>query len=221
MSGGSACETAIHHFFNKPFRGGRRDDRVALVHGANRIEQRLRFRVLQQETGRAGVDRGHHVFVQIERRQNDHTGMRIVKRASVRCETMLQRADPTCRLNAVHTGHTHIHQHHVGMQRLRQSHRFRAIARLADNRHTRLRADHHGETGTHQFLIIGNDHTNLLFFTHTLHLIGIVPLTARNKPLNLPEKLEPAIETRAAAAPPAVLRAATAVRSRYRHERHR
>ena len=69
--------------------------------------------------------------------------------------------------------------------------------------------------------IIGNDHTNLLFFTHTLHLIGIVPLTARNNPLNLPEKLEPAIETRAAAAPPAVLRASTAVRSRYRHERHR
>ena len=147
--------------------------------------------------------------------------MRIVKRAAIGCETMLQRADPTCRLNAVHTGHTHVHQHHVGMQRLRQSHRFRAIARLADNRHIRLGADHHGETGTYQFLIIGNDHTNLLFFTHTLHLIGIVPLTARNKPLNLPEKLEPAIETRAAAAPPAVQRASTAVRSRYRHERHR
>ena len=134
---------------------------------------------------------------------------------------MLQCTDLPSRLDTIHAGHTHIHQHHVRMQRFRQRQGFRAIASLCRDRHIRLGADHHGETGTYQFLIIGNDHTNLLFFTHTLHLIGIVPLTARNKPLNLPEKLESAIETRAAAAPPAVLQASTAVRSRYRHERHR
>ena len=140
---------------------------------------------------------------------------------SIGSKAMLQRTDLPSRLNTIHAGHTHIHQHHVRMQRFRQRHSLCTIASLRRNRHIRLGADHHGETGAYQFLIIGNDHTNLLFFTHTLHLIGIVPLTARNKPLNLPEKLESAIEARAAAAPPMVLRASTAVRSHYRHERHR
>ena len=140
---------------------------------------------------------------------------------SIGSEAMPQRTDLPGRLDTIHAGHAHVHQHHVRMQRFRQRHSFRAIASLRRNRHIRLGADHHGETGTYQFLIIGNDHTNLLFLAHTLHLIGIVPLTARNKPLNLPEKLESAIETRAAAAPPTALRASTAVRSHYRHERHR
>ncbi len=65
-------ETAVHHLLDKPFCGGWRDDRVALEHRSDRIQQRLRFRVFEQESGCAGVDGGHHVFIQIEGRQNDH-----------------------------------------------------------------------------------------------------------------------------------------------------
>lgn len=102
---------------------------------------------------------------------------------------MLQRADLPSRFNTIHAWHTHIHQHHVRMQCFRQRQGFRTIASLCRDRHIRLGADHHSKTGTYQFLIIGNDHMNLLFFTHTLHLIGIVPLTVQNKSLHLPENL--------------------------------
>ena len=112
--------------------------------------------------------------------------MRIRGHIAVGCETMLQRADSPGRLDAVHTGHAHIHQHHVGLERLRQRHRFRAIARLADDRHVRLGTYHHRETGTNQLLIVGDDHTYALFSTHTLHLIGIVPISGVEATLNIP-----------------------------------
>ena len=40
-------------------------------------------------------------------------------------------ADGARGLDAVHTRHPNVHEHHVGMQPRRQFHRFMAIARLA------------------------------------------------------------------------------------------
>jgi hypothetical protein len=50
------------------------DDRVARVNLADRGEQVGRGSVLEQEPGRAGLDRGERVLVQIERRQHDDSG---------------------------------------------------------------------------------------------------------------------------------------------------
>ncbi len=80
---------------------------------------------------------------------------------------MPKRNDPTGRFDAIHAGHAHIHQHHIGVQRLRQGDRLRAIAGLPDDGHIGLRADHHREPGAQQFLIIGDDHSDIPLLTHT------------------------------------------------------
>ena len=62
------------HPLDQAFGSGWRDDRIALVYRADRAQQRLRFGILQQEPRSSGIDRRHHIFIQIECRQNDHLG---------------------------------------------------------------------------------------------------------------------------------------------------
>jgi len=89
--------------------------------------------VLQQESARSGPQAGERVLVEIERRQDDHA----------RAEALTD--DARRRLDAVHAGHAHVHQHDVGVELGRQSHRLAAIARLAHDDEVVLRLEHHPE----------------------------------------------------------------------------
>ena len=168
----------LHHLFDESLRRRRRDNRVALIYRANRTQQRLRLGVLEQESGCAGVDSRHHVLVQVERRQDDHAGL-------ARCVSggRFQRADAAGRFQSVHAGHAHVHQHHIGVQRFGQRHRLGAIARLPDHLYVRLGSDHHCESRSHQFLIVGDDHPNSLQLTHAFHCIQHRRTSPASRPL--------------------------------------
>ena len=155
----------LHHFLDQTLGGRRRDDRIALEHGANRIEQRLRFGVFEQKTRSAGIDGGHHIFIQIECGQDDHTGRLRAIRAGG------QRSNTAGGFDAIHARHAHVHQHHIGVQGLRHRHGLGAIGRLSDHFHILLRADYHGEAGPHQLLVVRNDHANASALVHALHCI--------------------------------------------------
>ena len=176
--------TVLHHLFDESLGGGRRDDCIALEYSTNRIEQRLRFGVLEQEARSTGGDGRHHILVQIERRQNDYARRPVVSRfgrdgrvggRAGRIGRVARRGGErgnTARgLNAVHAGHAHIHQHHVGMQGFRQRHGLGAVGRLPDHLHIRLRTNDHGKTGTHQLLVVRNNHANASALVHALHCI--------------------------------------------------
>ena len=168
----------LHHLFDESLRRRRRDNRVALIYRANRTQQRLRLGVLEQESGCAGVDGRHHVLVQVERRQDDHAGL--ARRVS---GGRFQRADAAGRFQSVHAGHAHVHQHHIGVQRFGQRHRLGAIARLPDHLYVRLGSDHHCESRSHQFLIVGDDHPNSLQLTHAFHCIQHRRTSPASRPL--------------------------------------
>ena len=94
-----------------------------------------------------------HVFVQIERREDEH--MHVFKRGIV--------ADGARGLDAVHTRHPNVHEHHVGMQPRRQFHRFMAIARLAYHVDAVVRHQYELETAADEILIVRHQHPHALF----------------------------------------------------------
>ena len=57
------------------------------------------------------------------------------------------------------------------MQGFRQRHGSGAVGRLSDHLHIRLRANHHGEAGTHQLLVVRNNHANASALVHDSHCI--------------------------------------------------
>ena len=66
-------------------------------------------------------------------------------------------------LDAVHTRHPNVHEHHVGMQPRRQFHRFMAIARLAYHVDAVVRHQYELETAADEILIVRHQHLHALF----------------------------------------------------------
>lgn len=57
------------------------------------------------------------------------------------------------------------------MQLLRERDCLIAVACLPDDLHIRLGPDDHGESGTDEFLVVGDDHADVLLLIHSLHCI--------------------------------------------------
>ena len=57
------------------------------------------------------------------------------------------------------------------MQGFRQRHGLGAVGRLPDHLHIRLRTNDHGKTGTHQLLVVRNNHANASALVHDSHCI--------------------------------------------------
>ncbi len=71
-------------------------------------------------------------------------------------------------LNAVQTRHLDVHQNHIGLQLLRQIHRFDAIGGLTDHLQIRLMIQDDGQTRANDILIVGEKNSNLVGHKATL-----------------------------------------------------
>ncbi len=102
--------------------------------------------VLEQEAARPGPQRRERVLVQVERGQHEHAHLRVLG------------GEPLGRLDAVHPGHPHVHQHHVGVQRAHLGQRRGAVARLADHLQVVLGVQDHREAHPQQRLVVDEQH---------------------------------------------------------------
>ena len=103
--------------------------------------------VLEQEAAGAGAQRGEHVLVEVERRQDDHARRRV----AVALDQHPRRRD------AVEPGHADVHQHDVGGGDREALERLAAVLGLADHRHVGLRVDHHPQTGADERLVVDQE----------------------------------------------------------------
>ena len=62
------------------------------------------------------------------------------------------------RINAVHTGHAHIHEDDVGAQRTRLGQGRGAVGGLADDLNAVLGVENHAEAHAHERLVVGQHH---------------------------------------------------------------
>ena len=69
--------------------------------------------------------------------------------------TRLVQDDLSCRLDAVHDGHAHVHEHDVGLQLPRECDGFGAVRRLARDLDPGLGREDHAEARAHERLVIG------------------------------------------------------------------
>ncbi len=137
-------------FFDETARDRGREQRFAGGNHPHAAHQFCSRRVLQEEAARARLQGGVDVLVEIERCQNQHTNRRVGGN------------DLAGRLDAVHPGHTHIHQHDIGFQRRGLRDRRLAGAGLADNLDVVLRIEQHGEARAHQLLVVHEEHSHHL-----------------------------------------------------------
>ena len=156
--GKNAADLAGAHGGEQPACGPRGDDRVAIVHSADRCDEVLGRGVLQQETGCTGLDGTHDVAVGVEGGQNDDpssdaTGHEFPGRGQ-----------------SVQPGHLHIEEEHVDGVGGVAPEGVVAIDGTPDDLHIRLRPQQHGQPHGEQRLIIGQtqaDHRRLPFLTVT------------------------------------------------------
>src|SRR5215469_16082635 len=90
---------------NEPARHPRCEQRLASSHHADGVEKPLRRYVLEQESRGSGPQRLEYVVVEVEGRQDQHTGT----------STLAGRELPG-RLDTVGAGHPHVHQNYVRAQ---------------------------------------------------------------------------------------------------------
>ena len=131
----------------QPARRGRGHDRLAGRDRPDRRQQLLRPGVLEQEAAGAGAQRGEHVLVEVERRQDDHPRGRV----AAALDQQPRRRD------AVEPRHADVHQHDVGGRDRELLERVAAVLGLADDRHVRLRVDHHPQTRAHERLVVDEE----------------------------------------------------------------
>ena len=121
-----------------------RQERVAVGHDPDGVDELLGPDVLEQEAARTGAERLHHVLVDVEGRQDqDLRGV------------VLRREDPRG-LNAVEPGHADVHQDHVGMEPPGLFDRLLPVSRFAHQVDVRLGAQGHLERRPHQRLVVGD-----------------------------------------------------------------
>ncbi len=102
--------------------------------------------VLEQETAGARPERGEDVLVEIEGGEDEDPGI------------APRRGDAPGRLDPVHRGHPHVHQHDVGRELGRQGDRGGAVAGLADDLQVLLRVEDHAEAEADQLLVVGQQY---------------------------------------------------------------
>src|SRR5690606_17756073 len=133
-------------------RGG--DDGRARVHRADRREQELRVGVLQEETARAGGDGARGGLVEVEGGEQDDARAPLGRVGG--------REDAPRRLDAVHDGHTDVHEHDVGARAGRERDALEPVARLPHELEVGLRADEHPDARAEERLVVDEGDADLL-----------------------------------------------------------
>src|SRR5690606_13953738 len=119
------------------------------VHGAHGGDELLGGRVLQQEAARTRAQRGEHVVVDVEGREHHDAG-------AVRRHLVAE--DGGGRLDAVHDGHAHIHEHDVGPEAARLRERGGAVVGLAHHLDVGLRVEDRHEPHAEHRLVVDDEH---------------------------------------------------------------
>ena len=122
-------------------RGARRD--FAGRDRADRVEELLGPRVLQQEAGSAGAQRLEDVLVALEGRHDQDAGRR----------TRL--GDAAGGLDAVDLRHPDVHQDHVGPGGRDEVERRAAVLRLPDDLQVVLGVEDRAQAATHEVVVVG------------------------------------------------------------------
>ncbi len=115
----------------------RGDHGVTAGHYSDGRHQVVRRHVLEEESARTGTQRLDDVFVEVERGEDQHPG--VPRRVAV--------DDAPRRLDAVHARHSHVHEHHVRLQRAHGVEGLQAVRGLADHGDVRLGLQDHAEAG--------------------------------------------------------------------------
>src|ERR671919_1010542 len=120
------------------------------MHDADRLDQPLARRVLEQEASGARSQRAEDVFVEVECREHEHSGRRLD------CAARQLR----CRLDSIHVGHADVHQDDVGSQLAHAVDRLPAVGSLADDLEPGLRVEEQSEAGAHELLVVDDQHAD-------------------------------------------------------------
>ena len=153
-----AADLAGAHGGEQPARGPRGDDGVAVVDGADRGDEVLGRGVLEQETGRTGLDGAHDVAVGVEGGQDDDPPG---DAAGHELAGGGQTVEPR---------HLHVEQENVDRVGGVTHEGVVAVDSPPDDLHIRLRPQQHGQPHGEQRLVIGQtqaDHRRLPFLTST------------------------------------------------------
>src|SRR6266568_577685 len=135
---------APHQVLDEPSGHRRCQQRLPCRDHPHCIGQFVTADVLEEKPTRPGPQRVVDVLVQVEHRQHEDLHGR-------------DRADPPCRLNAVHAGHPDVHQHYVRAKCARGANGLVSVCRLTDDSDVGLRVKNHGEAAAEQILIIGDE----------------------------------------------------------------
>ncbi len=125
---------------------GREDERLAARDDADGLRQLLRLHALQHEAARAGAQRVVDVLVVLERGHDQHA--RPLDGVG---------DDRAGRLDAVHAGHAHVHQHHVGVELAGAADGLHAVRRLAHDLDVRLGLQQRAQTAAHERVVVGDE----------------------------------------------------------------
>jgi hypothetical protein len=126
----------------EPPRDARRDHRVAGRQDADRLEELLRWHVLEQEPAGPGAQAGVHVLVEIEGREDQHA------------RRIGPAADAIGGGDAVEPRHAHVHEHDVDGAPFDEGDGLLAVARLAHDLHVGLCLEHHPEPHPEHGLVV-------------------------------------------------------------------
>ena len=123
----------------------RRDQALALDHGADGLGHLLDRDLLEQVAVGAGLDRLVEVVLLVADREHEDLG------------GGHEVADLTGRLDAVDLGHADVHEHDVGGQLLGLGHGLLAVLGLGDDLDAVLGAEHDVEAAAEQRLVVGDE----------------------------------------------------------------
>src|SRR5918996_1113478 len=129
---------------DQPARDRGREQGVAAVDDADRLQKLLARGVFEEESGGAGTQGAEDVLVEVEGREHEHARRRLVSCAR----------EPRGALDAVHLGHGDVHEDHVRPQLACPLDRLGAVARLADDLKVVLRLQEEPEAGPDELLVI-------------------------------------------------------------------
>jgi hypothetical protein len=141
-SGGRSGARAAGELLDQPPGDGRREQRSAGGHDADRGHELLLGDILEQEAARPRAQRLVDVLVEVEGGEHEHA-------------RPVGHRDAARGLDAVDARHADVHEHDVGQCLPRARDRLGAVARLADDLDVGLRAQDHAKARAHEALVVG------------------------------------------------------------------
>src|SRR6266545_887180 len=112
---------------------------------ADRGEQLARLSAFEQEAARPGAECAEDVFVELERREHEHTRFRQPRVGG----------DLSRRFEAVDLGHADVHQHEVGAKLARECHSLASVGGFAGDFEVGFGVEKRAEAGADDRLVFG------------------------------------------------------------------